>query len=330
MGVRTLLSRLESCLRGRTEEDHQVASLQKQLAAKDRQIVRLRRELIHKDFGETAGGVKPENIVWIFGAPRTGSTWLSRMMGEIEGHTVWREPLVGALFGNLYYIRAPHRRGRNFVLGGKREAWLPAVRVFVLQTTRLRHPDVEGDGYLIIKEPNGSIGSPLLMEALPESRMVLLIRDPRDVVASILDASRENAFRARNLSRKLGKKQPISPPDIVVEASSNDVLQHMGNAKQAYDAHKGRKVLVRYEELRADTLGTMKRIYSALEIPVDEGKLSQAVEKYSWENIPEEEKGEGKFFRKATPGGWSEDLTPRQVKIVERITAPLLQEFYPA
>jgi hypothetical protein len=54
------------------------------------------------------------------------------------------------------------------------------------------------------------------------------------------------------------------------------------------------------------------------------------VEKHSWESIPEEEKGEGKFYRKATPGGWREDLTPGQIEAVERITAPLLKELYPS
>jgi hypothetical protein len=61
-----------------------------------------------------------------------------------------------------------------------------------------------------------------------------------------------------------------------------------------------------------------------------EQELSRVVEKHAWENVPEEEKGEGKFHRKAKPGGWREDLTPKQVKVVERITAPLLEEFYPA
>jgi hypothetical protein len=72
----------------------------------------------------------------------------------------------------------------------------------------------------------------------------------------------------------------------------------------------------------------MKRIYSSLGIPVGDEELARVVEEHSWENIPEEEKGEGKSFRKATPGGWREDLTPEQAKMVERITAPLLEEFY--
>jgi Sulfotransferase domain len=111
--------------------------------------------------------------------------------------------------------------------------------------------------------------------------------------------------------------------------AANTYLRNMEKAKQAYDSHEGRKVLVKYEELRADTLATMERICSALEIPVEEGELARAVEKYSWESIPEGEKGSGKKFRKATPGGWREDLTSEQIKTVERITAPLLQEYYP-
>jgi hypothetical protein len=83
-------------------------------------------------------------------------------------------------------------------------------------------------------------------------------------------------------------------------------------------------VLIRYEDLRADTLGTMKHIYSTLEIPVNDEELARVVEKRSWENVPEEEKGSGKIRRKATPGGWREDLTPRQIETIEKETTQMV------
>jgi hypothetical protein len=86
--------------------------------------------------------------------------------------------------------------------------------------------------------------------------------------------------------------------------------------------------MVRYEDLRADTLGTIRRVYSTLGIPTDEDELARVVKKHAWENISEEKKGRGKFHRKAKPGGWMEDLTPHQARSVEKITAPLLREFY--
>jgi hypothetical protein len=167
------------------------------------------------------------------------------------------------------------------------------------------------------------------MEALPESRMVFLVRDPRDVTASALDGQRAGSWTSKH-RRWEGKKETTADtdPDAFVRKRAKVYLQDVGNSKEAYDAHKGPKTLVRYEDLRADTPATMQRIYSGLQIAVEEQELSRVVNKHSWENIPKEDKGEGKFYRKAKPGGWREDLTPEQVEVVEQITAPLLKEFY--
>ena len=282
--------------------------------------------------GTAAGGVEPEKILWIFGSGRSGSTWLSSMMGDLTGQTLWGEPWVGTLFGNFYYSNDERRRNNpQFILGRHKQNWLGSIRYFVLNAAAVTFPNL-GDDYLVIKEPNGSIGAPLLMEALPESRMILLIRDPRDVVASSLDARREGSWHYQRNKERLhneGKEPPKKGSVAFAESRAQNYLRGMGNAKKAYDAHEGPKILVRYEELRADTLGTMKRIYSELDAKVDEEELARIVEKYSWENIPEEKKGEGKFYRKGKPDSWKEDLTEEQAAAVERVTAPLLKELYP-
>jgi hypothetical protein len=284
--------------------------------------------------GTQAGGLNPENIVWIFGSGRSGSTWLSSMMGDVKGHALWVEPWVGALFGRFYYSGVDKRKQDNaqFILGLHRESWLRSIRDFVLDAAATIFPGLEKEDYLIIKEPNGSIGAPLMMEALPESRIILLARDPRDVIASSMDAKGEGGWnyeKHKKLYRERRRAPSNKNPDAFVEKQAKNFLGQMGKAKEAYDAHRGPKVLVKYEELRADTVGTMKRMYSELGIPVDAEELARIVEKHSWENIPEDQKGEGKFYRKATPGAWREDLTPGQIETVERITAPLLKVLYP-
>lgn len=309
-----------------------------QLAAKDRQIAGLRANLAQKATNEDDSRIKPGNIIWIFSASRSGSTWLVTMLGELKDYTVWLEPSIGELFGNFYYIRKPHRRGKHYVMGGRKATWLKPLRSFILDVASAKFPGVMEKGYLAVKEPGSAVGAPLIMEALPESRMIFLVRDPRDVAASALDASRKGSWFYERRSAKMAERakdstQAFAPtekdPETKLKENTNNYRLQVSKAREAYEAHEGPKVLVKYEDLRIDTLETMRRICSTLDIPVDEGELARVVEKNSWESIPEEDKGQGKFYRKATPEGWREDLSPEQVALVETITGPLIDEFYP-
>jgi len=278
---------------------------------------------------EQATGVNPENVVWIFCTARSGSTWMRSMLDDLVDGEVWEEPKVGRLFGEFYSRAKPTQLGRtNYVLGEPtREAWTGALRDFVLRTAWASHPSVTPERYLIVKEPGGAVGAPLLMAALPESRMVLLVRDPRDFAASVLDATMKGGWMQEGMD-EWARRDLESEKDVqrYLRALSRQYVRQMGNGKRAFDAHDGRKIMVRYDDLRTRTLGTMRNLCAALELPVTEQKLAQVVDKHSFENIPQRERGEGKFYRKATSGGWKDDLTPEQAKIVEDITAPLINE----
>jgi hypothetical protein len=245
------------------------------------------------------------------------------MMAEMPRHQVWEEPLVGQLFGEFHATARPADLNRpGFIMAdATRNEWVKSVRSFVLDGAGYVRPLLHPDDYLVVKEPNGSVGAPLLMEALPESRMVLLVRDPRDVVASALDATRKGGW--------LYHRAVDEDPDAFVRRRAGVYALHLGSATEAYDTHEGPKSLVLYEELRGDTLPTIGRLYSDLRIPVEKNCLRRAVEKNAWEKLPEERKGSGKALRRATPGRWREDLTPAQARVVERATLHLLERFYP-
>lgn len=247
---------------------------------------------------------------------------MASMMGDLDGQEVWFEPNIGAML-SPYVLRTEKRRGtKNFILSDNFSVvWMKAVRSLVLDGIAVRFPNLrETGGYVVIKEPTGSVGAKKLSEALPESRMILLVRDPRDVVASWKDALSEGAWHS---NRVRGKGQ--NENDFSAARRAETYLKVVSQSLAAYESHPSPRTIVKYEDLVADTLGEMRRMYSEIGVDVNDGELARTVEKHSWKNIPDSEKGEGKFYRRGSPGGWKEDLTPEEIKLVEDITAPTME-----
>ncbi len=320
-------------------QTRKLSQAQRRIQEQERRIEQLQRPVDISTRGRSQ--INPENIVWILGSPRTGSTWLGRIMGEPKGHALWKEPFLGVVLGfrnnlaNREYVNSS-----QFLLGEPhREVWVRSMRNLFLDVGRAKFPNISADNYLVVKEPNGSMSATLILEAFPESKLVFLVRDSRDVVASLLEAARKGSWYGydryeASVVEALRNEDHGSPEDRsedeFVEQLARNYVTNVSAAKEAYEQHPDTsKVLVRYEDLRESPLEQVLRICDSLGITVDRTQIEQAVEQHSWENLPAEKKGQGKFHRKATPGGWKEDLTPGQASLVEKITGPLLKAFYP-
>jgi len=143
------------------------------------------------------------------------------------------------------------------------------------------------------------------------------------VVASRLDAFKEGGWAIQD--RDLSTTEKVNEQ---TERLAKDYLKVVSMVQETYEAHQGRKALVRYEDLRHDTVNVLRAMYDALEVEADRSQIEAAVTKHSWEKIPETEKGKDKFFRKAQPGGWKDDLSQDQIRLIEDITGPLLSRYF--
>ena len=271
--------------------------------------------------------VHPVNFVWVFGAGRTGSTWLAAMMGEMPRHRVWFEPMLGDTF-DPEKLQIGSRPGQDFVFAELYKfSWLRSIREFVLDAASVRFP--ETTGVLIVKEPHGSMGAPILSAAMPNSKMILLVREPRDTVASALDRfylhGKASLLEHGGWGMYRGER---TDADGFVERAARALLKSIVAAKRAYDGHQGPKTLVRYEDLRGDTLSGFRRVYDELGIPASDERLLAAVERHAFENVPEEDKGPGMRIRNASVGSWREELSPEQARVVAEVCGPILEMFY--
>lgn len=146
------------------EARQQLRQANRKLAKQQVEIAALRARLAKWEAGNEAESIKPENIVWVLGSGRTGSTWLSFMMRELPDHAMWNEPTVGYLFGHLFYHlfgdryydrELPAQDMDSAILGsGFRETWINSIRRLVLDGATARFHEVADKGaYVIIKEP---------------------------------------------------------------------------------------------------------------------------------------------------------------------------------
>src|SRR5215218_3818655 len=76
------------------------------------------------------GSIDPKNIVWIMGSPRTGSTWLGKMLRKPRERVLWGEPFFGVVLGfrkNL--ANRGYTNSDNFLLGEPhKEVWIGSMR----------------------------------------------------------------------------------------------------------------------------------------------------------------------------------------------------------
>jgi hypothetical protein len=273
-------------------------------------------------------------LVWILGSPRSGSSWLMRMLSGRSDVATINEPYLGV---HLVPMGGTVEAGEYWKHGQRAEdpsyffarrylpLFRPLLRELVLRglENQLRHLRPGPlPRWVAIKEPNGSHAADTIFSLLPSSRMLFLLRDGRDVVDSLVDAMLREKSWWKGPSALVTQERVT----FVSQHATMWVLRTMASQRAFAALPDEQRLLVRYEELLSDTPAQLRLIFDWLDLHVSEGDVEAVAARYSFEAVPKNRRGPGKDVRAATPGLWRQNLTPEEQQAMDEIMGDKLRE----
>jgi ribosomal protein L34E len=282
-----------------------------------------------------------ERLAWIFGSSRSGSTWLLRMLAELDGIVPIDDPHLGHHLGvwrpiPLAWAAAEDEPELSTLLEVKaeepdyffsehhRESWWEPLRALIQARfgAQVSRADAAGErSTVVVKEP-GSHVAPLLAELFPSSKLIFLLRDGRDVVDSWLDAYQEGSWAIS------GGAFPVSAEGRIplIRWLSAVWVYRSRAVRRAFETREpGDRILIHYERLRIATEETMEQVCEVLEL--DRGGLTASIERHRFERLPGTDRGAGCEQRLATPGAWQERLSAAEQEAMHEVLGEALREF---
>ena len=295
--------------------------------------------------GVTPDVTAPGRLAWIFGSSRSGSTWLLRMLAELRrvipiddphiGHHlgVWRPiPLAWATakdppkLGTLADFK---RKKRDYLFSDRfRDTWMPQLRDLISArfAAQAAQDIAAASGIdrpiVVVKEP-GSHAADTIMDLFPQSSLIFLLRDGRDVVDSWLDAYRDGSWATDEGAYPLDD----TGRSALIRWQASVWLHRTEVVQETYArTDPDRRVLIRYEEMRADPGAALRKICATLGIEASGESLDGIAAANEFSRVPESHKGAGREIRRAEPGGWATHMSREEILEMHEILAEKLDE----
>lgn len=258
--------------------------------------------------------------LFIVGCQRSGTTWLQLLLGRHTAvSTVNETDLFSDFLGPMLRSwNAPDRsrrdKGLDQLLG--RDEFLDLLRTFADEVFE-RFPGDHGD-VLLEKTPQHALWGEEILEVLPDAHVLHLVRDPRDVTASLLDAADDWG--------------DDWAPDNAYDAAWR--WRDSVEAARSVRERTSRFRELRYEDLYASPHEELSRLLEWLELEAPDGFVEEAVSETRLSKMRDgeteapwdlDEEPEG-FFRKGGSGNWREELSRPEVRLVEHVCGDLMEE----
>lgn len=236
---------------------------------------------------------------WVIGCGRTGSTWLAEMLGDLPKIRRWHEPYFGRLFRHLNERPDELDRNASFFSRRQQPVWSQGLRELFFRVARDRFPRLGQHG-LVVKEVNTPEIYRWIHEVFPSSRLILLARDPFDVLDSYLDLQRPGSWNER-----FGPSEGDPLDADNVKRTADHIRKSMNIAIDSYEAFPPtQRLWLTYERLLEQTTECLLQCAELLGVCVKSDAIERAVEKHRFDSY--KQTGQLEFRRQGKAGGWCE------------------------
>ena len=258
-----------------------------------------------------------DRIAWLTGCGRTGSTWLSEMLGEISGIRRWHEPYFGRFLKHVHDRPADRERSTSFFASEFDHVWVDGLRDLFHRMVKERYPRI-GEHSLIVKEVNTPELFDWVLPLFRSSRMILLIRDPFDILDSYVSLQKSGSWNSQ-----FGEAAEGSIASRA-ERSATHISDTLWHAYRVFDRFPDeQKLLVRYEDLLANPAPVLIACGKLVGQAVNEEQAQAAAETHRFDKY--ERTGDLEFRRFGRAGSWqvSGNFTDEIAALAERFLGPL-------
>jgi len=278
------------------------------------------------------------NLLFVVGCPRSGTTWIQRLLATHPGvHTGQESDLFALYIGpqlrtwrHELEIDSSGRGGVGLACYFTDAEFRELLRDYVLRLLAPMVGNLQPGELFLEKTPSHVLYVAEIHALLPRARFIHVLRDARDTVASLLSASR--SWGRAWAPRRAGSAAATWVSHVEAGRQAQRLLQ----APQFFE--------VRYEALHTDGLDVLRQLAAWLGLRWTDGELRAALERNSPDAAragqgtpiplggefatsagPVVREPEG-FVRQARAGTWRRDLSFAEKLAVWRVAHATMAE----
>lgn len=254
------------------------------------------------------------------GAPRSGTTWLHKMIGEhanvcstggveLTFFSNYLPPLI-----DRWNFEKNNMDKKRWVKGlpylWSYDEFIRFLNEFFLKVYGKLLQEKNESTHIVNKNPAYTNHIDLINHFLPQAKFIHIIRDGRDVAVSLLSAKKRIGFG----------------PDNIFDAA-RFWRKSVNRGRKASNLGKEKYFEVKYENLIMDTFGGLKEIFDFCGLSVDDKFLHNLVDQYNYKMNPVGSPNpDAKLIRNRKGVVWREKMSPMQKCIFNMVGGNLLSE----